>query len=56
MSTLQKIAWYQGRRDEVPNKELAENKDEVLAIIELRRPEFTAAHEKRMKKVLKQIL
>lgn len=34
----------------------AENKDEVLAIIEMRRPEFTAAHEKRMKKVLKQIL
>jgi len=33
-----------------------ENKNEVLTIIELRRPEFTAAHEKRMKKVLKQIL
>ena len=32
----------------------AENKDEVLAIIEMRRPEFTAAHKKRMKKVLKQ--
>lgn len=31
-----------------------ENKDEVLAIIEMRRPEFTTAHEKRMKKVLKQ--
>jgi hypothetical protein len=32
------------------------NKDEVLEIIEMRRPEFTAAHEKRMGKVLKQIL
>ena len=31
-----------------------ENKDEVLTIIEMHRPEFTAAHEKRMKKVLKQ--
>jgi hypothetical protein len=34
----------------------AENKAAVLEIIEMRRPEFTAAHEKRMKKVLKQIL
>ena len=34
----------------------AENKNEVLTIIEMRHPEFTAAHEKRMKKVLKQIL
>jgi hypothetical protein len=32
------------------------NKDEVLEIIEMRRPEFTTAHEKRMGKVLKQIL
>lgn len=34
----------------------ADNKDELLAVIESRRPEFTPAHEKRMKKVLKQIL
>ena len=31
----------------------AENKDAVLEIVKMRRPEFTAAHEKRMKKVLK---
>lgn len=29
------------------------NKDTVLAVIEMRRPAFTVAHEKRMKKALK---
>ncbi|MCD4671630.1 MAG: hypothetical protein K8R77_03110 [Anaerolineaceae bacterium] len=48
MSTLQKIAWFQGRRDDIPNQELAKNWPKTKTVPASRSSPKTCGTRKRM--------